>query len=92
MKRQYNVLFLCTANSARSIMAEAVANQLGNGRLRAFSAGSTPAGHIHPMAMDLLKEIGLPTEGLTSKHWDTFAAADAPAHGLHHHPVRPRRR
>ncbi|HWS27293.1 MAG TPA: arsenate reductase ArsC [Xanthomonadales bacterium] len=78
MKDQYTVLFLCTANSARSIMAEAIANQLGKGRLRAFSAGSTPSGQVHPMAMEMLQEIGLPTNGLSSKSWDAFAGADTP--------------
>lgn len=77
MKSEYNVLFLCTANSARSIMAEAITNQLGKGRLHGFSAGSTPAGRVHPMALELLKETGLPTEGLSSKSWDAYSGAGA---------------
>ena len=76
--RIYNVLFLCTGNSARSILAESLLNHLGAGRFRAFSAGSFPKGTVHPMALDLLKQVGLPTVGLRSKSWDEFAKAGAP--------------
>jgi arsenate reductase len=78
MSRRYNVLFLCTGNSARSIIAEAVTNQIGKTRFQAFSAGSHPRGEVHPMALQLLREVGLPTQGLRSKPWDEFAQPGAP--------------
>ena len=76
--RIYNVLFLCTGNSARSILAESLLNTLGHGKFRAFSAGSYPKGQVHPMAVELLERMHLPTENLRSKSWDEFAAAGAP--------------
>ena len=74
----YNVLFLCTGNSARSILAESLLNQLGRGRFQAFSAGSFPKGTVQPLALDLLMQIGLPTGSLRSKSWDEFAEPGAP--------------
>jgi arsenate reductase (thioredoxin) len=76
--RPCNVLFLCTGNSARSILAESLVNHWGRGLFRGFSAGSHPKGTIHPMAVELLKQLKLPTDGLRSKAWDEFAAAGAP--------------
>lgn len=76
--RAYNVLFLCTGNSARSILAESLLNHWGGRKFRAFSAGSFPRGQVHPMAIDLLKRMQLPAEGFRSKSWDEFACPGAP--------------
>lgn len=73
-----NVLFLCTGNSARSIMAEALMNKAGQGHFRAYSAGSFAKGEVHPMALEVLREASLPTEGYRSKSWDEFTGSDAP--------------
>jgi protein-tyrosine-phosphatase len=77
-ERIHNILFLCTGNSARSVMAEAILNRLGRGRFRAFSAGSHPAGRVNPFTIALLKELGYATEGFRSKSWDEFARSGAP--------------
>jgi arsenate reductase (thioredoxin) len=74
----YNVLFLCTGNSARSIMAEVLLNQMGRENFRAYSAGSYPAGRVNPFAIETLSRARLPTEGLSSKSWNEFAADGAP--------------
>jgi arsenate reductase len=77
-ERTFNVLFLCTGNSARSVLAEAYSNSIGRGRFHAFSAGSHPTGKVNPFALGLLERNRIPTAGLRSKDWDEFAAPDAP--------------
>ena len=74
----YRVLFLCTGNSARSILAESIVNHWGGGRFIGYSAGSFPRGTVHPVALELLTQLKMPTEGLRSKSWDEFAAPGAP--------------
>lgn len=76
--KPYHVLFLCTGNSARSILAEAILNKEGAGQFKAYSAGSYPKDQVHPGALRLLGELGLPTEGFRSKSWNEFAAPGAP--------------
>ena len=78
-ERPFNVLFLCTGNSARSILAEQLINHWGRGRFVGFSAGSHPKGEVHPIALALLEHMRFPTSGLRSKSWDEFAAPGAPA-------------
>jgi len=74
----YNVLFICSGNSARSILAEGILNALGNGRFHAYSAGSHPKGEVHPLALATLARLDLPATGFRSKSWDEFVAPDAP--------------
>lgn len=76
--KSYNVLFLCTGNSARSIMAEAILSTMGKGRFNVFSAGSTPNGQVNPFTIEKVKALGYPVDKLRSKSWDEYAVPDAP--------------
>jgi arsenate reductase len=76
--RPYNILFLCTGNSARSVLGESIVNHLGQDQFKGFSAGSQPKGEVHPYTLDLLHGLHLPTDGLFSKSWDLYAVAGAP--------------
>ncbi|OZI61911.1 arsenate reductase ArsC [Bordetella genomosp. 11] len=78
MSTVYNALFICTGNSARSILAEGLLNGLGQGRFRAYSAGSHPKDSVHPMALATLERLGMPAQGYRSKSWDEFVGPDAP--------------
>ena len=78
ISRPYNVLFLCTHNSARSILAECITNRLGKERFKGLSAGSQPSGRVHPMAVDLARQLNYDTAGLRSKSWEEFSRLDAP--------------
>jgi arsenate reductase (thioredoxin) len=77
-EQTFNILFLCTGNSARSIMAEAMLNVTGRGRFKTYSAGSYPAGRVHPLALEQIQAVGYPLENLRSKSWDEFASPSAP--------------
>ncbi|WP_416047478.1 arsenate reductase ArsC [Cupriavidus basilensis] len=77
-EKTYNVLFICTGNSARSILSEGLMNHLGKGRFKAYSAGSHPTGVVNPLALDALRRYGLPTEAYRSKNWDEFSQDGAP--------------
>jgi len=77
-ERPFNVLILCTGNSARSILGEALINHWGRGKFVGYSAGSNPKGQVHPIALELLRQLKMPTEGLRSKSWDEFAKPGAP--------------
>lgn len=77
-EKMLNVLFICTGNSARSILAEGILNALGGNRFKAYSAGSHPKGEVHPMALEVLERLGMAQEGFRSKNWDEFASAGAP--------------
>ncbi len=83
--KPYNILFLCTHNSARSILAEGLVNSLGKGQFKGYSAGSQPSGRINPLALDTLQSMGIDTNGMESKSWDVYATPDAPQMDFTHH-------
>ena len=85
MNKPFNILFICTGNSARSILAEALTTTLSHGRFIGYSAGSKPAGFIHPVALKIIKEIGYPLTLVRSKSWDEYGREDAPPYEFHHH-------
>ncbi len=88
-RREFNVLFLCTGNSARSVMAECAINRWGRGKFRGFSAGSHPKGAVNPMTLELLNDLNYETAGLRSKSWDEFARRGQCAAGFRIYRVRP---
>ena len=90
-KKIYNVLFLCTGNSARSIMAEAILNRAGQGNFRAFSAGSQPKGHVHPYTLDLLRKLHFDVSDVRSKSWLEFSQSNSPKARFCFHGLRQRR-
>ena len=90
--RAYNVLFLCTGNSARSIIAEAILNKVGAGKFKAYSAGSQPKGQVNPLTLQLLKSLGYDTAEYSSKSWTVFAQPAAPGLGFRFHGLRQRGR
>ena len=92
MQGRYNVLFVCTGNLARSILAEAITNHRSQERFHGYSVGSDPKGFIYPQTLEVLRAVDLPIEGLKSKGWNEFLAARRTGDGFRHHRMRPSRR